>query len=138
MLTQEQNVCIIDTSNEIAGDGDVPHHCVGLARRIMVPSLDTQSQVMVECVQNHMSHVMNIDEIGRPKEVDAARTVKQRDVRIVASAHGSFRSMMKNKQLKDLFGGSEQVIKRGGVLKTKRVSAPIFEVVIVVQRKSYH
>jgi stage III sporulation protein SpoIIIAA len=138
VLAEEQNVCIVDTSNEIAGDGDVPHHCVGLARRMMVPSLDTQSQVMVECVQNHTPHVMVIDEIGRPKEVDAARTVKQRGVRIVASAHGNFRSMMKNKQLKDLLGGSEQMIKRGGVPKTERVSAPTFEVVIEVQRKSFH
>lgn len=138
VLAEEQNVCIVDTSNEIAGDGDVPHQCVGLARRMMVPSLDTQCQVMVECVQNHTPHVMVIDEIGRPKEVDAARTVKQRGVRIVASAHGSFRSMMKNKQLKGLLGGFEQVIKTGGVPKTERVSAPTFEVVIEVQRKSYH
>jgi stage III sporulation protein SpoIIIAA len=138
VLAEEQNVCIIDTSNEIAGDGDVPHHCVGLARRMMVPSLDTQSQVMVECVQNHTPHVMVIDEIGRPREVDAARTVKQRGVRIVASAHGSFRSLMKNAQLKGLLGGFEQVIKTGGVPKTERVSAPTFEVVIEVQRRSYH
>ena len=79
---------------------------------MMVPSLDTQSQVMVECVQNHTPHVMVIDEIGRPREVDTARTVKQHGVRIVASTHGTFQSLMKNKQLKGLLGGLEQAMKK--------------------------
>ena len=92
VLALRQNVCIIDTSNEIAGDGRIPHHCVGFARRMMVPSLDQQSGVMIECVQNHTPHVMVIDEIGRAREVLAARTVKQRGVRhpILHSPYSTF------------------------------------------------
>ncbi|OQS04341.1 hypothetical protein THRCLA_03412, partial [Thraustotheca clavata] len=86
-LANSHNVCIVDTSNEIAGDGDIPHPCVGLSRRLMVPSLDQQARVMVECVQNHTPEIMVIDEIGRPNEVEAARTCKQRGVRMIASAH---------------------------------------------------
>eukprot|EP00957_Ditylum_brightwellii_P196741 14989795-Ditylum_brightwellii.AAC.1 len=74
VLASRHNVCVVDTSNEIAGDGDIPHPCIGDARRMMVPSLDAQSSVMVECVQNHTPHIMVIDEIGRPREVEAART----------------------------------------------------------------
>lgn len=99
LLAMESNVCIVDTSNEIAGDGDVPHPCIGLARRMMVPSLDDQAAVMVECVQNHTPEVMVIDEIGRAAEVLAAQTCKQRGVRIIASAHGDLRKLVKNKQV---------------------------------------
>jgi hypothetical protein len=85
IVAQNRNVLIVDTSNEIAGDGDVPHSCVGLARRLQVRSLDSQGQVMIEGVQNHTPEVMVIDEIGRSSEVEAARTCKQRGVRIIAS-----------------------------------------------------
>jgi stage III sporulation protein SpoIIIAA len=108
-LAESLNVIIVDTSNEIAGDGTHPHRCIGLARRMMVPSLDKQSATMVECVQNHTPHVMVIDEIGRPKEVQAARTVKQRGVRMIASAHGDLRRLLKNKDLVGLVGGIESV-----------------------------
>ena len=91
LLAREKNVCIVDTSNEIAGDGAIPHSCVGYARRMMVKSLNDQANVMVECVQNHTPEVMVIDEIGRPLEVDAAMTCKQRGVRMIASAHGDLR-----------------------------------------------
>ena len=87
----------------------VEHKCIGHARRMMVPSLDRQSDVMIECVQNHTPACMVIDEIGRPKEVSAARTVKQRGVRIIASAHGDIRQLVKNRELKGLTGGVEQV-----------------------------
>eukprot|EP00965_Chrysotila_dentata_P156599 5174456-Pleurochrysis_carterae.AAC.1 len=82
-----------------------PHRCIGHARRMMVPSLDDQSAVMVECVQNHTPHVMVIDEIGRQQEVDAARTVKRRGVRMVASAHGTLRDLIANPELNGLVGG---------------------------------
>jgi stage III sporulation protein SpoIIIAA len=108
-LAETKNVIVVDTSNEIAGDGTHPHRCIGLARRMMVPSLDAQSATMVECVQNHTPHVMVIDEIGRPKEVQAARTVKQRGVRMIASAHGDLRRLLKNKDLVGLVGGIESV-----------------------------
>ena len=157
MLAQHSNVCIVDTSNEIAGDGDIPHPCVGYARRMMVPSLDKQSQVMVECVQNHTPAVMVIDEIGRLSEVEAARTCKQRGVRMIASAHGDLRKLIKNPKLRSLIGGLETVTlgdagakeeaKRrraaGGnsnvsKLKTQRAGAPTFEVVIELRRGAYH
>ena len=140
----------------------VPHKCIGLARRMMVPSLDKQSDVMVECVQNHTPACMVIDEIGRPKEVMAARTVKQRGVRMIASAHGDLRKLLKNKDLRGLVGGVEQVtmgdvmakeeakrkekaaaVQNGGkgggsfsVSKTKaqRSAEPTFEVIVEVRR----
>ena len=163
-LAEDKNVIVVDTSNEIAGDGTTPHSCIGLARRMMVPSLDQQSSVMVECVQNHTPHVMVIDEIGRPKEVQAARTVKQRGVRIIASAHGDLRRLLKNKDLVGLLGGLQSVtigddlakeeaerkqklaLKRDGehrslnVSKTKiqRGGEPTFEVIVEVSRGSRH
>lgn len=163
-LAEEKNVVVVDTSNEIAGDGIIPHACIGLARRMMVPTLDQQSAVMVECVQNHTPHVMVIDEIGRPKEVQAARTVKQRGVRMIASAHGDLRRLLKNKDLSGLVGGIESVTmgddmareeakrkqqlaaKEQGenrsfsVSKTKvqRGGEPTFEVIIEVRRGSRH
>eukprot|EP00908_Phaeocystis_cordata_P000460 Transcript_10487.p1 GENE.Transcript_10487~~Transcript_10487.p1 ORF type:complete len:831 (-),score=192.75 Transcript_10487:133-2262(-) len=153
LLAEMSNVLIVDTSNEIAGDGDVPHPCVGLARRLQVRSLDEQSNVMVEGVQNHTPEVMVIDEIGRPAEVEAARTVKQRGVRMIASAHGDLRKLLKNKQLRGLIGGVEAVTmgdamakeeakKRGGSsvdkIKAQRAGAPIFDVIIELRRGVPH
>lgn len=109
-LAEESNVVIVDTSNEIGGAGSIPHPCIGLARRMMVPKLDRQGDIMVECVQNHTPHIMVIDEIGRKKEAEAARTVKQRGVRMVASAHGDLRNLVENQELYKLVGGVEQVI----------------------------
>ena len=149
-LAEQNNVIVVDTSNEIGGDGTMPHPCIGHARRMMVPSLDMQSSVMVECVQNHTPHVMVIDEIGRLKEVQAARTVKQRGVRMIASAHGSFRTLLKNKDLNGLIGGIESVTigdemakeeakrknKPISKRKVQRCSEPTFEVIVEVQRGS--
>ncbi|EQC36201.1 hypothetical protein SDRG_06311 [Saprolegnia diclina VS20] len=151
-LANKYNVCIVDTSNEIAGDGNIPHMCVGLARRMMVPSLDKQAAVMVQVVQNHTPEVMVIDEIGRPNEVEAARTCKQRGVRIVASAHGDLRKLLKNKPLRGLVGGiqnvtlsdktaKEQQQKNDGDALRKVVAerggAPIFEVIVELRRGQY-
>ncbi|KAG1684906.1 hypothetical protein DVH05_010172 [Phytophthora capsici] len=130
-----ENVCIIDTSNEIGGDGLVPHSCVGWARRMMVPSLEAQASVMVECVQNHTVETLIVDEIGRKAEVLAASTVRQRGPRLIASAHGDFRSLIKNPDLKGLIGGSQQVILGDGAaarsalkskLQSQRAGNPIF------------
>jgi len=163
-LAEDKNVIVVDTSNEIAGDGTSPHCCIGLARRMMVPSLDKQSAVMIECVQNHTPHVMVIDEIGRPKEVQAARTVKQRGVRLIASAHGDLRRLLKNKDLNGLLGGLESVTvgdemakeeaKRKQKLareqdgehrpltvsktKVQRGSDTTFEIIVEVSRESRH
>lgn len=133
---------------------------------MMVPSLDRQSNVMVECVQNHTPACMVIDEIGRPKEVLAARTVKQRGVRIIASAHGDLRRLVKNKEIRGLIGGVEQVtmgdamakeeanmrnekLKQEGnsnysnaktpsKTKVQRASEPTFDMIIEVRRGVYH
>ncbi|KAJ0389978.1 hypothetical protein P43SY_011652 [Pythium insidiosum] len=102
-----ENVCIIDTSNEIGGDGVVPHSCIGWARRMMVRSLDEQASVMIECVQNHTVETLIVDEIGRKAEVNAAGTVRQRGPRLIASAHGDLSSLIKNVDLKGLIGGRQ-------------------------------
>ena len=146
-----RNVLIVDTSNEIAGDGDVPHPCVGLSRRLQVCSLDDQCRTMIEGVQNHTPEVMVIDEIGRPPEVEAARTCKTRGVRMIASAHGDLRKLLKNKQLRGLVGGVESVTlgdaaakedaKRRGAppgavdkVKATRAGPPVFDVIVELRR----
>ncbi|GAB9477276.1 hypothetical protein Gpo141_00014340, partial [Globisporangium polare] len=134
-----ENVCIIDTSNEIGGDGLVPHACVGWARRMMVPSLEQQARVMIECVQNHTVETLVIDEIGRRAEVLAAATVRQRGPRLIASGHGDLRSLIKNPDLKGLVGGVQQVTlgdaaaaksSHGNKLQTERAGAPIFDIIV--------
>jgi len=141
----QENVCIIDTSNEIGGDGLVPHACVGWARRMMVPSLEMQASVMIECVQNHTVETMVVDEIGRKAEVLAASTVRQRGPRLVASAHGDFRSLLNNPDLKGLVGGTQQVTVGDaaakasgfkGKLRTERAGNPIFDVIVELDRQS--
>ncbi|OQR83419.1 hypothetical protein ACHHYP_14738 [Achlya hypogyna] len=117
---------------------------------MMVPSLDKQAAVMVECVQNHTPEVMVIDEIGRANEVEAARTCKQRGVRIVASAHGDLRKLLKNKPLRGLVGGVESVTVGDALAKEKskgdgpvrkllaqRGGEPIFEVIVELRRGEY-
>ena len=109
LLSEQKHVIVVDTSNEIGGHGIKPHNCIGLARRMMVHSLDAQSKVMIECVQNHTPCCMIIDEIGRRREVLASRTVRQRGVRMIASAHGDLRKLVKNPELNGLVGGVKQV-----------------------------
>ena len=154
---------IVDTRNEIAGDGDVVHPCVGLARRLEVPSQGEQGAVMIECVQNHAPEVMVIDEVGCPAEVNAAKTCKQRGVRLVASAHGDLRQLVKNTLLCGLVGGVSTVslndaearaeMKRrqegnpnSGIGSTpgfqnqsaRRVGAPVFDIIVELRRGAHH
>jgi stage III sporulation protein AA len=153
LLAERQNVCIVDTSNEIAGDGDVPHPCVGHARRMMVQKCETQSDVMVECVQNHTPDVIVIDEIGRSNEVDAARSCKNRGVRLIASAHGDLRQLVKNPKLRGLVGGIDRVVvgdeearKRARNIygkpiqktKSERAGPPTFEMIVELKRGAHH
>lgn len=146
-----QSVVVVDTSNEICGDGLVPHPAIGLARRMMVPSLEHQAGILIEAVQNHTPDVIVVDEIGRAPEVEAARTVKERGVRILGSAHGDLRGLVKNTLLNDLVGGTESVTvgdaearKRqanGGEfskVRTQRSGTPVFDVVIELQPGSFH
>jgi len=105
----DDNVIVVDTSNEICGDGIIPHPSVGMARRMMVPKLDMQANVLIEAVQNHTPDVIICDEIGRISEVRSIQTIKERGVRVIASAHGNLRGLVANKQLDGLIGGVETV-----------------------------
>lgn len=137
LLAKNNNVCIVDTSNEIAGDGNIPHTCIGDARRMMVPSLSRQGAVMIECVQNHSPSVMVIDEIGSSSAVDAVRTCKQRGVRMIASTRGDLRKLLKNQQLQSLVGSVESVVV-GDKEVLQRVGAPTFEVIVESRRGKYN
>lgn len=107
----KKRVVIIDTSSEIGGDGDSPHPCIGRARRMIVAKREQQHKVMIEAVQNHSPQVIIIDEIGTREEAAAAKTIAQRGVTLVGTAHGKeIRNLMKNGELVGLIGGIEAVI----------------------------
>ena len=134
-----KRVVIIDTSNEIAGDGDVPHPAIGRARRMQVASPELQHQVMIEAVENHMPEVIVIDEIGTELEALAARTIAERGVQLVGTAHGNrLENLMKNPTLSDLVGGIQAVTlgddeaRRRGSQKTvlERKAPPTFAIAI--------
>ncbi|HAC64335.1 MAG TPA: single-stranded DNA-binding protein [Cyanothece sp. UBA12306] len=134
-----KRVVIIDTSNEIAGDGDIPHPAIGRARRMQVASPELQHQVMIEAVENHMPEVIVIDEIGTELEALAARTIAERGVQLVGTAHGNrIDNLLKNPTLSDLVGGIQAVTlgdeeaRRRGSQKTvlERKAPPTFEIAI--------
>jgi nucleoside-triphosphatase THEP1 len=137
-----KRVIIVDTSNEIAGDGDIPHPAIGKARRMQVPTPDLQHAVMIEAVENHMPEVIVIDEIGTELEAAAARTIAERGVQLVATAHGNeLQNLMMNPTLSDLIGGiqsvtlSDEEARRRGTQKTvlERRAPPTFEVLVEIQ-----
>ncbi len=141
VLADEVNrrVVIVDTSNEIAGDGDVPHPAIGSARRMQVSNPLSQHAVMIEAVENHMPEVIVIDEIGTEPESAAARTINERGVQLVGTAHGqTLENLMLNPTLCDLVGGiqavtlSDDEARRRGTQKTvlERKAPPTFDVVI--------
>lgn len=134
-----KRVVIVDTSNEIAGDGDVPHPGIGFARRMQVRVAADQHNVMIEAVENHMPEVIVIDEIGNESEASAARTIAERGVQLVGTAHGqTLENLMLNPSLADLIGGIQAVTlsdaeaMRRGTQKTvlERKSPPTFDVVV--------
>ncbi|MHB9035481.1 MAG: R3H domain-containing nucleic acid-binding protein [Armatimonadota bacterium] len=136
-----KRVVIVDTSNEIAGDGDIPHPAIGHARRMQVATPDQQHAVMIEAVENHMPEVIVIDEIGTEMEAFAARTIAERGVMLVATAHGnSLDNLLMNPTLSDLVGGiqavtlSDEEAKRRGTQKTvlERKAPPTFDVLIEI------
>nr|YP_010619109.1 hypothetical protein PNW47_pgp073 [Pterosiphonia complanata]WAX03122.1 hypothetical protein [Pterosiphonia complanata] len=141
----EKRVVIIDTSNEIAGDGDIPHPAIGRARRMQVAKPELQHQVMIEAVENHMPEVIIIDEIGTELEAIAARTIAERGVQLVGTAHGNYlHSIIKNPTLSDLIGGIQYVTlgddeaKRRGSQKSvlERKAIPAFQVAIEIHERN--
>lgn len=134
-----KRVVIIDTSNEIAGDGDIPHPAIGRARRMQVAHPELQHQVMIEAVENHMPEVIVIDEIGTELEAMAARTIAERGVQLVGTAHGTqIENLIKNPTLADLVGGIQSVTlgdeeaRRRSSQKTvlERKAPPTFEIAV--------
>ncbi|GAH47824.1 unnamed protein product, partial [marine sediment metagenome] len=138
----KKRVIIVDTSNEIAGDGDIPHPAIGHARRMQVTTPTRQHMVMIEAVENHMPEVIVIDEIGTELEAQAARTIAERGVQLVGTAHGNtLENLMMNPTLCDLIGGIQTVTlgdeeaKRRGTQKSilERMSPPTFDIVVEIQ-----
>ena len=137
-----KRVIVVDTSNEIAGDGDIPHPGIGSARRMQVPSPNLQHAVMIEAVENHMPEVIIIDEIGTDLEAAAARTIAERGVQLVATAHGNtLENLIMNPTLADLVGGVESVTlsdeeaRRRGTQKAilERRAPPTFDILVEIQ-----
>ena len=124
----EKRVVVIDTSNEIAGDGDIPHPAIGRARRMQVTRPELQHQVMIEAVENHMPEVIVIDEIGTELEAQAARTIAERGVMLVATAHGNeLANLVKNPTLSDLVGGIESVTLGDEEARRRRTQKTVLE-----------
>ena len=142
VLAEKKRVIIVDTSNEIGGDGDIPHPAIGRARRMQVITPSMQHAVMIEAVENHMPEVIVIDEIGTELEASAARTIAERGVQLVGTAHGNtLDNLMMNPTLSDLVGGIQTVTlgdeeaRRRGTQKSvlERKAPPTFDVVIEIQ-----
>lgn len=137
----EKRVVIVDTSNEIAGDSDIPHSGIGRARRMQVAKTELQHQVMIEAVENHMPEVIVIDEIGTELEALAARTIAEKGVQLVGTTHGNcLENLIKNPTLTDLIGGiqyvtlSDDEAKRRGTQKSilERKAYPAFQIAIEI------
>ncbi len=142
---KRKRVIVVDTSNEIGGDGDIPHPAIGRARRMQVISPEKQHDTMIEAVENHMPEVIVIDEIGREEEVKAARTIAERGVRLVATAHGhTLQNLLFNPTLSDLVGGinvvtlSDEEARRRRTPKTimERKGQPTFKVLIEIKNRT--
>jgi len=140
-----KRVVIVDTSNEIGGDGDIPHAGIGRSRRMQVRTPPEQHAVMIEAVENHMPQVIVIDEIGTGLEATAARTIAERGVQLVGTAHGSnLDNLLVNPTLNDLLGGiqtvtlSDEEARRRGTQKSvlERKAPPTFDVLIEIQERN--
>src|SRR6187401_853481 len=138
----KKRVIVIDTSNEIAGDGDIPHPGIGMSRRMQVPRPSQQHAVMIEAVENHMPQVIVIDEIGTELEAQAARTIAERGVQLIGTAHGNnLDNLMLNPTLSDLIGGIQSVTlgdeeaRRRRTQKSvlERKAPPTFDVIVEIQ-----
>lgn len=138
----DKAVVIVDTSNEIAGDGSIPHPAVGRSRRLQVPLGVAQHQVMIEAVENHAPEIVVIDEVGNAEEAQACLTIAQRGVQLVATAHGTcLQDILENPDLRDMIGGvaestlSDETMKERGLTRKtilERVSNPCFTIVVEI------
>lgn len=146
LRSEGKRVVIVDTSNEIAGDGDIPHPAIGRSRRMQVPNPSLQHELMIEAVENHMPEVIIIDEIGRELETVAARTIAERGVQLIGTAHGnSLDNLLMNPTLSDLVGGIESVTlsdeeaRRRGTQKSvlERRAPPTFDVLIEIKDRQH-
>jgi stage III sporulation protein SpoIIIAA len=146
LRSELKRVVIVDTSNEIAGDGDIPHPAIGRSRRMQVPEPALQHEVMIEAVENHMPEVIIIDEIGRELEAIAARTIAERGVQLIGTAHGNnLENLLMNPTLSDLVGGIESVTlsdeeaRRRGTQKSvlERRAPPTFDVLIEIKDRQH-
>jgi stage III sporulation protein SpoIIIAA len=146
LRSEVKRVVIVDTSNEIAGDGDIPHPAIGRSRRMQVPNPSLQHELMIEAVENHMPEVIIIDEIGRELETVAARTIAERGVQLIGTAHGnSLDNLLMNPTLSDLVGGIESVTlsdeeaRRRGTQKSvlERRAPPTFDVLIEIKDRQH-
>ena len=140
----KKRVIVVDTSNEIAGDGDIPHPAIGHARRMQVPTPTMQHAIMIEAVENHMPEVIIIDEIGTSLEAEAARTIAERGVQLIGTAHGNnLENLMMNPTLADLIGGIQTVTlgdeeaRRRRTQKSilERKAPPTFDIVVEIQER---
>jgi len=140
----KKRVIVVDTSNEIAGDGDIPHWAIGHSRRMQVPEPTMQHAVMIEAVENHMPQVIIIDEIGTRLEAEAARTIAERGVQLVGTAHGEIlENLMMNPTLSDLIGGiqsvtlSDEEARRRGTQKSilERKAPPTFDILVEIHER---
>jgi stage III sporulation protein SpoIIIAA len=138
----KKRVIIVDTSNEIAGDGDIPHPAIGHARRMQVTTPTMQHGVMIEAIENHMPEAIIIDEIGTELEAVAARTIAERGVQLVGTAHGNtLENLILNPTLSDLIGGihtvtlGDEEARRRGTQKSilERKAPPTFDVLVEIQ-----
>jgi len=141
-----RRVIIIDTSNEIGGDSDIPHFGIGRARRMQVPKTQLQHQIMIEAVENHMPEVIVIDEIGTELEVLAARTIAEKGVQLIGTTHGNcIENLIKNPPLADLLGGiqyvtlSDEEAKRRGTQKSilERKGTPAFDIIVEINTSNF-
>jgi stage III sporulation protein SpoIIIAA len=124
----EKRVVVVDTSNEIGGDGDIPHPGIGRARRMQVSSPELQHSVMIEAVENHMPEVVIVDEIGTEEEAKAARTIAERGVQLIGTAHGNvLDNILKNPTLSDLVGGIQSVILSDEEAKRRHTQKAVLE-----------
>jgi stage III sporulation protein SpoIIIAA len=137
-----KRVVIVDTSNEIAGDGDIPHPAIGKSRRMQVASPHLQHAVMIEAVENHMPQAIVVDEMGTELEALAARTIAERGVQLIATAHGNtLENLLVNPTLSDLVGGvhtvtlGDEEARRRRTQKTilERKAPPTFDVLVEIQ-----